>query len=156
MHIKFVWVGKTKNEPIRSLTADYLGRLRHLISCEVIEVPDVGKRRALHGETLLTAEGAAIEKLLCDRSLVVVLDENGRQFSSVDFAAWFEAQQNRGGREVFFVIGGPEGISSEISGRAQLKLSLGRMTWTHEMCRVLLLEQVYRALSILRKIPYHK
>lgn len=156
MRLKIVWVGKTKNEPIRSLTADYLGRLRHLISCEVIEVPDVGKRRALRGESLLAAEGGAIEKLLGDRSLVVVLDENGRQFRSADFAAWFESEQNRGSCEIVFVIGGPEGISSEISGRAQLKLSLGRMTWTHEMCRVLLLEQVYRAFSILRKIPYHK
>jgi len=156
MHLKFVWVGKTKNEPLRSLIADYLGRLGHFISCEVIEVPDMGKRRALHGEALLTAEGAEIRKVLDDRSLAAVLDENGRQFRSADFAAWFEAEQDRGRREIVFVIGGPEGISSEISGRAQLKLSLGRMTWTHEMCRVLLLEQVYRAFSILRKIPYHK
>jgi len=156
MQLKFIWVGKTKNEPIRSLTADYLGRLRHLISCEVIEVPDVGKRRALRGKTLLAAEGAEIEKLLGDRSLAVVLDENGRQLRSTDFAAWFESEQNRGRREIVFVIGGPEGISPGVSGRAQLRLSLGRMTWTHEMCRVLLLEQVYRAFSILRKIPYHK
>jgi len=156
MHVKFVWVGKTKNEPIRSLTADYLNRLRHLISCEVIEVPDVGKRRALRGESLLAAEAAEIEGQLEERSLVVLLDENGRQFGSADFAAWFESELNRGSREIVFVIGGPDGISQEISCRAQLKLSLGRMTWTHEMCRVLLLEQVYRAFGILRRIPYHK
>ena len=119
-------------------------------------MPDVGKRRALRGEALLAAEGAEIRKALDDRSLAVVLDEHGRQFSSADFAAWFETEQDRGRREIVFVIGGPEGISPEISGRAQLTLSLGRMTWTHEMCRVLLLEQVYRAFSILRKIPYHK
>jgi 23S rRNA (pseudouridine1915-N3)-methyltransferase len=156
MRVKFVWVGKTKNEPIRSLIADYLGRLRHMISCEVVEVPDVGKRRSLCGESLVAAEGAEIGKLLGERSVLVALDENGKQFTSVGFAGWFEAEQNRGDREIVFVIGGPTGISSEISGRARLLLSLGRMTWTHEMCRVLLLEQVYRALSIVRKIPYHK
>ncbi len=156
MHLKFVWVGKTRNEPIRSLIADYLGRLRHMISCEVIEIPDVSKRRALRRESLVAEEGEAIGKLLGERSVVVALDEKGRQFTSVAFAGWFESEQNRGGREVVFVIGGPTGISPEISDRARLVLSLGRMTWTHEMCRALLVEQVYRAFSILRNIPYHK
>lgn len=127
-----------------------------MVSCEVAEVPDVGKRRALRGASLRAAEGTEIEKLLGDRSIVVALDEKGRQFGSAEFASWFESEQNRGSREVVFVIGGPDGISPEISGRAQIGLSLGKMTWTHEMCRVLLLEQVYRAFSILRKVPYHK
>ncbi len=156
MHVKFVWVGKTRNEPIRSLIADYLGRLRHMISCEVIEVPDVARRRSLRKESAVAAQGEEIGRLLGERSTVVVLDENGKQLTSVDFAAWFEAQQNRGEREAVFVIGGPTGVSSELSKRAKLVLSLGRMTWTHEMCRVLLLEQVYRAFAILRNIPYHK
>jgi 23S rRNA (pseudouridine1915-N3)-methyltransferase len=156
MHLKFVWVGKTRNEPIRSLLRDYFDRLRHLTSCEITEVPDIGKRRSLHGEQLVAAESAEVRKHMTDRALVVVLDEQGREFRSGEFAAWIDAEQNRGTRDIIFVIGGPEGTSPETRERAQLKLSLGRMTWTHEMCRVLLLEQVYRAFSILRNIPYHK
>jgi 23S rRNA (pseudouridine1915-N3)-methyltransferase len=156
MHVRFVWVGKTKNKPISSMLSDYLDRLRHLTPCDVAEVPDVGKRRALTGEALLAAEAAEISKHLSDRSLVVVLDERGNQFTSTGFADWFESEQNRGTREIVFVIGGPEGVPSDVTGRARSRLSLGKMTWTHEMCRVLLLEQVYRAFSIMRRIPYHK
>jgi len=156
MHIKFVRVGKTRNEPIRSLVSDYFDRLRHLVSCEVIEAPDIAKKRSLTGETRLAAEAAAISKHLTGRGLTVVLDEGGKQKTSVEFAAWLQAEQNRGGREITFIIGGPEGISPVLCAQAQMSFSLGKMTWTHEMCRALLVEQVYRALCILRNIPYHK
>jgi 23S rRNA (pseudouridine1915-N3)-methyltransferase len=87
---------------------------------------------------------------------LVALDERGVQFTSQGFARWLESEQNTGARSLTFVIGGPEGLSSVISSRANLILSIGKMTWTHEMCRVLLLEQVYRALCIMRNIPYHR
>jgi 23S rRNA (pseudouridine1915-N3)-methyltransferase len=86
----------------------------------------------------------------------VVLEETGTQFSSVEFARWFEAEQIHSTREIAFVIGGQDGLSTQVSARAHLRLSLGKMTWTHEMCRALLLEQIYRAFCILRHIPYHK
>jgi len=84
------------------------------------------------------------------------LDETGTQFTSPDFARWLESQQNRGIRMIAFVIGGSEGLSRTISSRADLVLSMGKMTWTHEMCRALLLEQLYRAMCIQRRIPYHR
>ena len=81
---------------------------------------------------------------------------SGKTSTAVEFARWFESGQNRGTKGVEFVIGGPGGLSSSILGRAHLRLSLGKMTWTHEMSRVLLIEQIYRAQCIVKKIPYHK
>ena len=104
----------------------------------------------------IAAEGEELAKHLPDHGRIVALDERGVQYTSSAFARWLESEQNRGTRLVTFVIGGPEGLSPVISGRAHLILSLGKMTWTHEMCRVLLMEQVYRALCITRGIPYHR
>jgi 23S rRNA (pseudouridine1915-N3)-methyltransferase len=156
MRIKICWVGKTQNAPIRSLLSDYLARLSHLTSIEIVEVPDLSKRRGLRGAALLLAEGEEIALSLTSDGRKVVLDERGTQFSSLEFARWIEAGQIQGTREIAFIIGGPEGIGRALSEQAHLKLSLGKMTWTHEMARVLLLEQIYRALCILRNIPYHK
>lgn len=156
MQIKFLWVGKTRNAPIGSLIADYLGRLRHLVPCEVIETRDLSKRRSLRPPELIEAEGEELLRQVPEAGHLVALDETGSQFTSHAFARWLESEQNTGIRTLTFVLGGPEGLSPLISRRAHLVLSMGKMTWTHEMCRVLLLEQIYRALCILRNIPYHK
>ncbi len=156
MHIKIIWVGKTRNLPIRTLSADYLERIRRLVACDVLETRDISKARGLRGADLLRAEGIEILRLLPEDGRTVILAESGTQLTSIEFARWFENEQNHGTREVTFVIGSPEGLSAQVAGRAHLKLSLGKMTWTHEMCRTLLLEQIYRAYSILRKVPYHK
>jgi 23S rRNA (pseudouridine1915-N3)-methyltransferase len=156
MRIKVCWVGKTQNGPIKSLIEDYRVRLRHLASIEIVEVPDLSKRRNLQGASLRAAECVEIERTLAADCRRVVLDEQGTQFSSPDFARWLEMAQVQAIREIAFVIGGPEGIDRALSERAYLRLSLGKMTWTHEMARALLLEQLYRAYSILRNIPYHK
>ncbi len=156
MHVKLIWVGKTRNPSIRNLLSDYMERLRHMASCEIFETKDFSRSRGLNGPQLLSAEAAEIGKVIQDLSRIVVLDDKGTQFSSVEFARWFENETVRGTKQVGFIIGGPDGLSPEIVGRASLRLSLGKMTWTHEMCRVLLVEQLYRACSILRNIPYHK
>jgi len=156
MQIKFLWVGKTKNSSMKSLVSDYLERIRHLVPCEVIETRDLAKRRALGPAALIADEGTELARFIPDSGRLVALDETGKQFTSEAFARWLEAEQNTGHRVLTFVIGGPEGLSPVISGRAHLILSMGKMTWTHEMCRVLLLEQVYRALCIMRNIPYHR
>ncbi len=156
MRITACWVGKTQNAHLKSLLLDYLERLRHLAAVEIIEVADLSRKRGLKGVALLAAERAEFERLLPQGAHRVVLDENGRQFSSREFATWFGAQQIRGTRELAFIIGGPDGVDPILSDQADMKLSLGKMTWTHEMARVLLVEQLYRAVSILRNIPYHK
>ena len=156
MQIKILWVGKTKNASIRNLFDDYLSRVRHMVSCEIVETRDFSKRRSLRGDKLLKSEAEEMARFLGDHSRIVALDEKGREFSSAEFARWLDAEQNRGTREIDFVIGGPEGLDSLIVARSHLRLSLGKMTWTHEMCRLLLIEQIYRALGMLRNIPYHR
>jgi 23S rRNA (pseudouridine1915-N3)-methyltransferase len=156
MQIRFLWIGKTKNAAIRSLLTDYVDRIRHLVPCEVIEARDLSKRRSLGTAELIVAEGEELAKHIPESGKLIALDETGSQFSSREFARWLQSEQNSGARAITFVIGGPEGLSQMISRRANNILSLGKMTWTHEMCRVLLLEQLYRALCILRNIPYHK
>jgi 23S rRNA (pseudouridine1915-N3)-methyltransferase len=127
-----------------------------MIPIEIVEIRDLSKRRGLRGAALLAAEGREIERALTLGCRRVVLDERGTEFSSPEFARWLEAQQVQGTQEIAFIVGGPEGVDSTVSEQAHLRLSLGKMTWTHEMARLLFLEQVYRALSILRNIPYHK
>ena len=156
MEIRILWVGKTKNSPIRSLLEDYLDRVRHLVPVEITQVRDQAKARDLSGNELVAAEEREILRLLPVHSRVVALDERGKEFSSPEFARWLEGEQNRGSKEIAFVIGGSDGLGARVSARAVLRLSLGRMTWTHEMSRVLLMEQIYRAICILRKIPYHR
>ena len=156
MQIKLVWIGKTRNSSIRSLVSDYLERVCRMCSCEIVEARDLSKRKRLRGAELMEAEGRELLKHVPEGSRLVALDETGSQFTSREFARWLESGQNSGVRTVTFLIGGPEGLSRMISSRAHLVLSLGKMTWTHEMCRMLLMEQIYRAMCILRKIPYHR
>ena len=156
MYLRILWVGKTRNASMRSLVEDYVGRVQRLISCTVAELPDPARKKGYRGQDLCEAEALKIEAALVPDCRHVALDEKGRQLSSVEFAHWFENEQNRGTKGVEFIIGGPEGLSSSVLGRAHLRLSLGKMTWTHEMSRVLLLEQIYRAQCIVKNIPYHK
>ena len=156
MRVKILWLGKTKNTSIRALTSDYLERIGHVVPCEIVEARDPAKARHIREGDRIAAEAAELSRNIPGSSLVVALDESGKQLTSLEFARWFENEQNRGTREVLFVIGGAEGLSPQITRGAGLVLSLGKMTWTHEMCRALLLEQVYRAFSILKNLPYHK
>jgi 23S rRNA (pseudouridine1915-N3)-methyltransferase len=155
MQIRMLWVGKTRNPLIKSLVSDYAGRISRMIPCEIIETRDLSGK-SLREADQIAAEGEDLAKSLPSAGRLVALDAKGKQFTSPDFASWLETEQNRGERLITFVIGGPQGLSPMISGKAHLILSLGKMTWTHEMCRVLALEQIFRALCIIRRIPYHK
>jgi 23S rRNA (pseudouridine1915-N3)-methyltransferase len=156
MFVRILWVGKTRSAPIRSLLTEYTERLKHLMPCSIVELPDLSKRKGLRGFDLKEAEAKAMAGSLSAGSRKVALDENGMEFSSAGFAGWFESEMNRSTKGIEFMIGGPDGLDSDLLNRADLRLSLGKMTWTHEMCRVLLLEQIYRAQCILKNIPYHR
>jgi 23S rRNA (pseudouridine1915-N3)-methyltransferase len=156
MNIKYIWVGKTKNLSIKSLLSDYQERIRRWAPCEIIEARDQSKGKNLSTGELIAKEADEIAMHIPERGRLVALDEKGAAFASSDFARWLEFEQNNGARVITFVIGGPEGLSEKITRRAHLILSMGKMTWTHDMCRVLLLEQIYRALCIIHRIPYHK
>jgi 23S rRNA (pseudouridine1915-N3)-methyltransferase len=156
MKIKFIWVGKTKNVSLRALLSDYQERIGRWAPCEIIEARDASREKTLPAGELVAKEAEELARHIPERGKLVALDERGSPLTSSGFARWLEFEQNNGAPAVTFVIGGPEGLSEKISGRAHLMLSMGKMTWTHDMCRVLLLEQVYRALCIIHRIPYHK
>jgi len=139
-----------------SLIGDYLERIRHFVPCEVVEIRDCGGAREARGSGRQSPGKTEIRKLIDRGHRTVALDGKGKEYTSLEFARWLNSELVRGTPGISFVIGGPEGLPGWALERAHLSMSLGRMTWTHEMCRVLLLEQLYRALSILRNIPYHK
>lgn len=147
MKFSFVWVGKTKNTHWKTLQDDYLQRLSHFARCETIEVKDGGGKEA---------EGKRILEKLNQSSLVCLLDVQGRGLSSVDLAKELEKWQRDAHKEIAFIIGGADGVSASVADRADAVLSLSFLTFTHEMVRVVMLEQLYRAYTIIKGYPYQK
>ncbi len=146
MKFRFLWVGKTKDKNWRALQDEYFARLAHFVRCETAELKDAGKE----------IEGKLILDKLNQSTFVCLLDVKGRSITSHDLAQTIENWQNRGLKEVTFVIGGAEGVASEVVEKADYSLSLSFLTFTHEMARVVLLEQLYRAFTIIKGFPYQK
>jgi 23S rRNA (pseudouridine1915-N3)-methyltransferase len=153
MRLRLIWVGKTRSEPLRSLVDDYLRRLSRFARCEVTELREGA---GADDRAVLAEEGKRIADAIPAGSFVVLLDVEGRQWSSQELAAELERWQNEGRREVAFVVGGHLGVSEEVRARADVRWSLSRLTLTHEMARVVLAEQLYRGFTILRGLPYQK
>lgn len=151
MKLTFLSVGKDRSGLFSPGVDEYVRRLGHAAKVAVVEL---GESRAT-GARAKEEEGRALLGKLGPRDVLVALDERGRQLSSVDFAKWLGRQQDSA-RDLAFVVGGDEGLSEEVRGRAALVLSLSAMTLPHRLARLLLVEQVYRAFSILRGEPYHK
>jgi len=147
---QFVWVGKTRNKNYLALQEEYLQRLSHFVKCTTLEVRDAGP-----GETKET-EGKRLLEKVNQSSFVCLLDVNGRSLSSHDLAADVERWQSTSVKEICFLIGGADGVSQEVADRADAVLSLSFLTFTHEMARVVMLEQLYRAFTIIRGYPYQK
>lgn len=150
MRFRFVWIGKTKDKNWRALQEEYLARLSHFARIEISEI-----RESQPHETKET-EGKRILEILPENAFAVLLDVGGKQIASHELAAEIENWQNRSLKEIFFIIGGQEGVSEAILGRANFRLSLSKMTFTHETARVILLEQIYRAFTIIHRFPYQK
>jgi len=150
MHFRFVWVGKTKDKNWRALQEEYLARLSHFIKCEITEVKDSVPHESIE------IEGKRILENLNQSNFVCLLDVAGRSVSSHELAKEVEKWQNRGFKEITFVIGGARGISGEVVERADFSLSLSSFTFTHEMARVVLFEQLYRSYTIIKGFPYQK
>lgn len=153
MKITVIAVGKTSTPEISRLIDGYLRRIGHYIGSELVELPDV--RGCRDSESQKRAEGDAILKRLTAADTVVLLDERGREMTSVEFARFLEGRMNAGIKRLVFIIGGPYGFSQEVYSRADRLLGLSQMTFTHEMVRLFFTEQVYRAMTILRGEPYH-
>ena len=151
MRIKVVWVGRTKSEPIRVLIEDYLRRFMKFARCEVTEVRESAAREA---ERIKEEEAERILGALRPDANVILLDVDGQQWSSPELARQVEEWQNASVKEIAFVIGGHLGVASSVRTRSTVCWSLSRLTLTHEMARVLLLEQLYRAYTIVHGVPY--
>jgi len=147
MKFRFFWIGKTRNEHCAALEADYAARLGRFVKCEFVILRDGPDKET---------EGKRILEKLNQSSLVCLLDVMGHALSSHDLAEQVEKWQDTGKREITFVIGGADGVSPAVADRADVKVSLSFLTLTHEMARVVLLEQLYRAFTILKGFPYQK
>lgn len=152
MRLKFIWPGKTKDERLRSLIEDYLKRLSRFARCEIVEVKESRTRDA----EAVKRESQRILDAIGDSTVAVLLDLNGREWSSRELAKQVQRWENEGTKGVAIVIGGPEGVSTEVQSRANVRWRLTRLTLTHEMARVLACEQLYRAFAINRGLPYQK
>src|SRR2546429_2393991 len=152
MKLRFIWPGKTKDEHLRALVAEYLKRLQRFVRCEVIETRDFsGSDRAR-----VEKESAALLAAITDSSFMMLLDVDGCEWNSQELAEQVRRWGNDSVKEIAIVIGGQDGVSSEVAERAQKKWRLSRLTLTHEMARVLAVEQIYRAYTINRGMPYQK
>ena len=152
MRIRFIWPGKTKDERLRSLIDEYLKRLSRFARCEIVEI----KEARVADAAAAKKESQRILQAISDSTLAVLLDLNGRDWSSHDLAGQVQRWENDSVKEIAIVIGGPEGVSAEVEKRAGVKWRLSRLTLTHEMARVLVVEQLYRAYAINRGLPYQK
>jgi len=152
MKLRFIWPGKTKDEHLRALVAEYLKRLQRFVRCEVIETREVAGSNSAG----VQKESQRMLDAIPANSLMVLLDLQGREWTSHQLADEVRGWENDSVKEVAIVIGGQDGFSSEVAERANQRWRLSRLTLTHEMARVLVLEQVYRAYTINRGLPYQK
>ncbi|MBD1401175.1 23S rRNA (pseudouridine(1915)-N(3))-methyltransferase RlmH [Pelovirga terrestris] len=154
MKLRLICVGKL-NAWQRAAAADYSERLQHYLGFELVELKEEKGGRKDSPAVLLKREGERILARVGSTEQVVVLDEGGRQFDSEGLAALLEAAMLHAGRDWCLIIGGACGIDPEVRKRADLCLSLSKMTFTHQMARIFLLEQLYRSVTIIRHEPYH-
>lgn len=155
MKLRFVWVGKTKRAPVKQLIQEYLNRIGKFGAVEVTELRD---RDDVGGDArrIVEKEGDDILSRTASAPYLVALDERGRELDSIKLAELIEKHRLTGTRQIAFVIGGHFGLSNAVRDRADLVLAMSRMTLTHDLTRVLLLEQVYRAFTIIHDLPYQK
>lgn len=154
MTTTLLFVGKTTDAHIDILCQEYLRRLTHYLPVKVQIIPELRNTKALTPEQQKQAEGELILRAVPQSAELILLDEHGREYRSMEFAQVMQKKMSSG-RDIFFVIGGPYGFSQSVYDRANSKISLSQMTFSHQMVRLFLIEQIYRAMTILRGEPYH-
>ena len=154
MKTLLILVGKTTDKHFQAGITDYVERIGHYMPFELVTIPELKNTKSLSEEQQKTAEGELILKQIQPSDTVVLLDEHGREWRSIEFARWLEQKRNTS-RRLIFVIGGPYGFSPAVYARANEQLSLSKMTFSHQMIRLVFTEQVYRACTIIKGEPYH-
>ncbi len=155
MRITFICIGKTTQSFLVSGEQEYLKRLTHYCKVERIELADLKNNKNMQRDQIKKEEGKMFLSRIDSNDYVILLDERGKQYGSIEFADFIENRQMEGTRNMVFIVGGAFGFSDEIYQRANSMLSLSKMTFSHQMIRMLFFEQLYRAHTIIRKEPYH-
>ena len=155
MKTTLLTIGKTDADWLKKGIADYVGRLGHYTQFDMLMLPDVKNVRGMTGEQQKKAEGSAILAKVEPSDSLILLDEGGKQFSSRLFADFLQKMSLSGAKRLLFVIGGPYGFSPDVNARANHKISLSPMTFSHQMVRLIFVEQLYRAHTIIKGEPYH-
>jgi 23S rRNA (pseudouridine1915-N3)-methyltransferase len=150
-----ITVGKTDVKWVREGLDLYVSRLSNYVPFTLDEIPELKNAASLSRSQVKEKEGELVLRRIKDADEVILLDERGREMRSVELAAFLEEKISRGGRDLVFVIGGAYGFSDRVYGRADAKLSLSRMTFSHQMVRTIFAEQLYRAFTIIKGEPYH-
>lgn len=154
MKTKLLVVGKTNDKNITKGIDDYVGRVKHYMPFDIEVIPELKNTKSLTQSNQKEMEAEQILKRLQPSDTVVLLDEHGKEYRSIEFAKWIEKQQQTA-RSLVFIIGGPYGFADSVYERSDTKLSLSKMTFSHQMIRLLFVEQIYRACTIIKGEPYH-
>jgi 23S rRNA (pseudouridine1915-N3)-methyltransferase len=155
MNIKLIAIGKTDNKNLNALIEEYTKRLGFYIKFDLEVIPDIKNVKNLSESEQKTKEGLLILGKLAPTDQLILLDENGKEFNSVGFSDFLQKKMNSGIKTLVFVIGGPYGFSEEVYQKAQGKVALSQMTFSHQMVRLFVIEQIYRGFTILNNEPYH-
>ena len=155
MNIRLLTIGKTDSKNLQLLIDEYQKRLSFYVKFDLEIIPDIKNVKNLSERQQKEKEGALSLSKIGPTEYLVLLDENGKSFSSVDFAEEIQKKMNSGIKTLVFVIGGPYGFSTEVYEKAKGKIALSEMTFSHQMVRLFFTEQLYRAYTILRNEPYH-
>lgn len=155
MKINLIVIGKTHKKFLLEGEEEYTKRLKKYVQFEKIEIPDLKNAKKLSEAEIKQQEGKLIRAKIQPSGLVVLLDDKGIEFPSIKFAAWLQDSMNRGHKHLTFIVGGAYGFSDEVYEIADQKMSLSKMTFSHQMIRLFFVEQVYRAFTILNNEPYH-
>jgi len=155
MNIKLIAIGKTDNKNLQTLMEEYQKRLSFYIKFELEVIPDLKNAKNLSEDQQKEKEGELILSKLTPTDYLILLDENGKSFSSMAFSAELQKKMNAGIKTLVYVIGGPYGFSEKVYQKANQKISLSAMTFSHQMVRLFFIEQVYRGFTILKNEPYH-
>lgn len=155
MKTTLIQVGKTTSKDFQKIIDEYVDRLKHYTQFATITIPELKNTKALSAEQQKQMEAEHILRQISDSDYVVLLDEHGKEFRSVEFAAWIEKKQTSGLKHLIYIIGGPYGFAQSIYQRANEQISLSKLTFSHQMIRILFTEQLYRAHTIINGEKYH-
>ena len=155
MKIELAVIGKTSIDYLKQGIDEYIKRLKHYVPFEIKYIDDIKNTKNISEDQQKRTEGAKILSLLDKSDFVVLLDEHGKEYTSVQYSSYIQKRMLSGAKKVVFVIGGPYGFSQEVYDRANDKISFSKMTFNHEMIRLIFTEQLYRAYTIINHEPYH-